>query len=189
MRICAIRMGPLLQMVEEEKTKDEESSEDSDPLLEPGDCLLTTVSMSNIPLPVIAATATVSQQLAENALQSIPTNEKELIPLYLCDFEDVYAKEFFDSLLERRTWDHVIELEPTMKPSVCKVYPLSPSEQLQLDEFLQENLHTGCICPLKSLMASPVFFIKKMDGLLLFWNLSRLRCQRYNTTTYQTSIM
>ena len=36
MRIHAIHMGPLLQMVEEEKTEDEEGSEDSDPLLEPG---------------------------------------------------------------------------------------------------------------------------------------------------------
>ena len=87
-------------MVEEEKTEDEEGSEDSDPLLEPGDHLLTTVSMSNIPVPMIAATATASQQLAEKALQSIPAKEKELIPLYLHDFEDVFAKESFDSLPE-----------------------------------------------------------------------------------------
>ena len=51
MRIHAIRMGPLLQMVEEEKTEDEEGSEDSDPLLEPDDRLLMTVSMPNIPYP------------------------------------------------------------------------------------------------------------------------------------------
>ena len=89
-----------------------------------------------------------------------------MIPPYLCDFEDVFAKESFDSLPEWRTWDHAIELEPTAKPSACKVYPLSPSEQLQLDEFLQENLCTGHIHPSKSPMASPVFFIKKKDGSL-----------------------
>ena len=166
MRIHAIRMGPLPQLLEEERTEDSKDSEASEPLLEPGDRLLATMSIPNIPVPVIAATATTSQQLAEKALPSIPTKRKELIPPYLCDFEDVFAKESFDSLPERRTWDYVIELEPTAKPSACKVYPLSPSEQLQLDEFLQENLRTGCIRPSKSPMASPVFFIKKKDGSL-----------------------
>ena len=65
-----------------------------------------------------------------------------------------------------RTWDHAIELKLTAKPSACKVYALSPSEQLQLDEFLQENLCTGHIHPSKSPMAKPVFFIKKKDGSL-----------------------
>jgi transposase InsO family protein len=89
-----------------------------------------------------------------------------LIPPYLRDFDDVFAKESFDSLPEQRTWDHAIELEPGAKPSACKVYPLAPSEQLQLDEFLRENLRTGRIRPSKSPMASPVFFIKKKDGSL-----------------------
>ena len=65
------------------------------------------------------------------------------IPDYLRDFEDVFAKESFDALPVQRTWDHAIELEPGAKPANCKVYPLSPSEQAQLNEFLQENLSTG----------------------------------------------
>jgi Reverse transcriptase (RNA-dependent DNA polymerase) len=107
-----------------------------------------------------------AQQFTEKALRSVPTKEKELIPPYLRDFEDVFAKESFDLLPEQRTWDHVIELKPGAKPSACKVYPLAPSEQVQLDEFLRENLCTGRIHPLKSPMASPVFFIKKKDGTL-----------------------
>jgi len=43
---------------------------------------------------------------------------------------------------------------------------LAPTEQNELDQFLKENLETGRICPSKSLMASPVFFIKKKDGTL-----------------------
>jgi len=39
-------------------------------------------------------------------------------------------------------------------------------EQKELDSFLEENLCTGQICPSKSLMAAPVFFIKKKDGSL-----------------------
>jgi hypothetical protein len=39
---------------------------------------------------------------------------------------------------------------PGEKPSGCKVYPLSPSEQKELDAFLKENLETGRIRPSKS---------------------------------------
>ena len=57
-------------------------------------------------------------------------------------------------------------MEASSKPSNCKVYPLLPKEQDELDTFLQENLQTGCIWPSKSLMATPVFFIKKKDRAL-----------------------
>ena len=48
----------------------------------------------------------------------------------------------------------------------CKIYPLNPLEQQQLDKFLKEQLDTGRIQPSKSLMASPFFFVKKKDGKL-----------------------
>jgi hypothetical protein len=166
-QIHACRMGPLPQMVEEEEEEEEEpESVDFGPLLDPGERLFATVSTPTVPTEVIAASTTTAQQLAEKALRSVPAKEKALIPPYLRDFDDVFAKESFDSLPEQRTWDHAIELEPGAKPSACKVYPLAPSEQLQLDEFLRENLRTGRIRPSKSPMASPVFFIKKKDGSL-----------------------
>jgi hypothetical protein len=51
-------------------------------------------------------------------------------------------------------------------PMNCKVYPLAPNEQAKLDKFIQENLSTRQIHPLKSPMVSPMFFIKKKDGAL-----------------------
>lgn len=45
---------------------------------------------------------------------------------------------------------------------------MSPIEQEELDRFLDENLKSGRICPSKSPMASPVFFVKKKDGLPCF---------------------
>ena len=48
----------------------------------------------------------------------------------------------------------------------CKIYPLNPTEQKQLDEFLKEQLETGRIQSSKSPMASPFFFVKKKDGSL-----------------------
>ena len=91
---------------------------------------------------------------------------KAKIPEYLQEFEDVFSKETFDTLLPQKPRDHMIELEPGSKPTNCKVYPLSLKEQVELDAFLKENLHTGRIHPSKSPMASPVFFIKKKDGVL-----------------------
>ena len=78
--------------------------------------------------------------------------------------EDVFSKKSFNVLPEQKVWDHAIELAPGSKPSNCKVYLLLPKEQNELDAFLWENLQMGCIWPSKSLMASPVFFIKKKDG-------------------------
>jgi hypothetical protein len=34
-----------------------------------------------------------------------------VVPESLHDFSDVFSKESFDTLPERRKWDHVIELE------------------------------------------------------------------------------
>ena len=116
----------------------------------------------------ISAGTTTSQRLAEafhrNSQADQPVRER--IPSYLQDYEDIFAKESFDTLPDQRPWDHAIELVPDADPKGCKVYPLSPNEQKELDVFLQENLATGRIRPSKSPMASPVFFIKKKDGSL-----------------------
>ncbi|KNZ73280.1 hypothetical protein J132_08050, partial [Termitomyces sp. J132] len=78
----------------------------------------------------------------------------------------VFSKALFNSLLECKRWNHTIELLPDSTLSSCKVYPLAPRKQDKLNTFLQEKLDSGCINLFKSLMASPVFFIKKKDGSL-----------------------
>ena len=111
----------------------------------------------------IHASSTISQQLAE-AFQT-NTEAATPVPEYLKEFTLVFSKQTFDILLEPKEWDHAVELIPGSKPSRCKIYPLSPAEQKELDAFLKENLETGWIWPSKSPMSSPVFFIKK-DGSL-----------------------
>jgi len=37
-------------------------------------------------------------------------------------------------------WDHTIELHPDAKLPRGRMFPLSPAEQKELDEFLRENL-------------------------------------------------
>src|SRR5258705_13698931 len=80
------------------------------------------------------------------------------------NFKDVFSKEAFDELPPQKAWDHAIDLTPGTELPCSWTFPLSPAEQKELDDFLWENLANGCICPSKSPMGAPVFFIKKKDG-------------------------
>ncbi|SJL16280.1 uncharacterized protein ARMOST_19800 [Armillaria ostoyae] len=108
-----------------------------------------------------------------NELAAKANEEKEkktfeqMVPESYRDFKDLFSKENFDDLPVRKPWDHAIELVPNAKNTLdCKVYPLNPIEQKELDKFLDENLASGRIKPSKSPMASPFFFVKKKDGTL-----------------------
>jgi len=112
----------------------------------------------------IRAYTTTAQQLAEEAFKQkgVKSFEEQVPPCYH-DFADIFSKESFDSLPERRPWDHAIELTPGNHVIDCKVYNLSMEEQRELDSFLEENLRSGCIRPSKSSFASAFFFVKKKD--------------------------
>jgi hypothetical protein len=64
-------------------------------------------------------------------------------------------------------YDHRIVLKPDA-PAVlnCRVYPMSPEEDKQLNKFIDENLKLGRIVRLDSPYTSGFFFIKKKDGKL-----------------------
>jgi len=131
--------------------------------LEDGDRIWAT---GLLPEPeYIRASSTISQHLAEAFKRnSEPLDYEKHIPPHLRDFHSVFSKESFDDLPESKPWDHTVELIPDATPKSCKVYPLTASEQKELDGFLKENFDSGRIRPSKSPMASPVFFIKKKDG-------------------------
>jgi hypothetical protein len=163
-RIVACRSGPFPHAsVEDYMDEDEEDEATGE--YELGDKIFAVTIFP--PLQQIHATGNFSQQLAEAHFRnSAPKSVSDIIPTYLHDFQDVFAKESFDTLPERKQWDHAIELVPDPKLANCKVYLMSVSEQEELDRFIVENLKSGRIRPSKSLMASPCFFIKKKDGSL-----------------------
>jgi hypothetical protein len=97
---------------------------------------------------------------------SQPKSFTESVPTHFHDFKDLFSKSSFNCLPNRKIWDHTIKLVPGTKASSCKVYPLTPNEQSEMDTFIHENLSSGRIHPSKSPMASPAFFIKKKDGTL-----------------------
>jgi hypothetical protein len=173
-RINACRTGPLPAFVEDiddEEDEPEVNLPDAEPgclpdePLEEGDRIWAAGLFPEA--EHIHATSTVSQRLAEGFKRnSAPVDHDEHLPPYLQDFHSVFSKESFDELPEPKPWDHAVELVPGASSKGCKVYPLSVSEQKELDAFLKENLESGRIRPSKSPMAAPVFFVKKKDGKL-----------------------
>ena len=95
-------------------------------------------------------TSTVSMQLAEAAKgDAPPTKIEDVIPEPYLSFWDVFSKELFDELLEQKQWDHAFDLVSGFKPFSTKVYPISPVEQKELNDFLDKNLSSSCIRPSK----------------------------------------
>jgi hypothetical protein len=121
------------------------------------------------PYHFIHALSTVPGRLAEVfAKDSKPEVFEDIVPTSLHAYADVFSETAFDSLPERRKWDHAIELEREPSPGFRKVYPMTLTEQTKMDAFLEEALATGCIRQSKSPLGAPVFFIKRKDGKLRF---------------------
>ena len=112
----------------------------------------------------IRAKTTSSQTLVKTDNKEILISD--VIPSYLSDFYDVFEKKAAERFPTSQIFDHEIRLKPTFVPSNCKVYPLSPIEQIELDKFLDENLRKGYIRCSESPMASPFFFVGKKGGAL-----------------------
>ena len=120
--------------------------------------------LPHLTIEEIRAKSNFATDIAE-AQQKTRTWE-EIVPPAYRKFNKVFEKKTFDALPPRRPWDHAIEIIPGSKMVDCKIYPLNPQEQKELDEFLKEQLETGRIRSSKSPMASPFFFVKKKDGKL-----------------------
>jgi hypothetical protein len=189
-QINACRSGVFPTMVEEDKDEsphvnadetDEEAqdtcpaldddldSDVDDVTMEEGDCVFMTMVHLVDPQHFVRALSTVSRRLVEaSAKNSKPKGFEDIVPTTLHEYADVFSETAFDSLPERRKWDHAIELERKPSPGFRKVYPMTLTEQMEMDTFLEEALATGRIRQSKSPLGAPVFFIKKKDGKLRF---------------------
>jgi hypothetical protein len=117
----------------------------------------------------VHALSTVSGHLAEVfAKNSKPKGFEDIVPTSLHSYADVFSETAFDSLPECRKWDHAIELERKPSPGFHKVYPMTLTEQTEIDAFLEEALATGRIRQSKSPLGALVLFIKKKDRKLCF---------------------
>ncbi|RDB19712.1 Transposon Tf2-9 polyprotein [Hypsizygus marmoreus] len=149
------RHNPILWEEEEaimrsvEDDEEEKSvTEDDEEVLEEGERLFILPE----DIEHIRAKFTISQQIAEKKAECMKMRKANVsVPdLYVKDFGPVFEKSAFDSLPEKRRWDHAIELKEDSAPFTSKIYPLSRDKQRQLDEFLDEYLKSGRIQPSKS---------------------------------------
>jgi len=164
LNVC--QSGPLPEHAEDSE-EDETPVQTREAEYEQGDQLFMTRILPEPTAEELRATSMTSQKLAEGARRSTEAQrESFILPDCIRGFKSVFTKEDFNILPEHRQWDHAIKLILGLEPKSSKVYPLSPVEQKELDAFLEENLCTRQICPSKSPMAAPVFFIKKKDGSL-----------------------
>lgn len=109
-----------------------------------------------------------STELAEEAAKDkVQKSFEEIVPKAYWDYKAVFDDKASKRFPTSKPWDHHIELKPDAIPkTTCKVYPLTPAEQIALDEFLKEHLERGTIRKSNSPLASPFFFVKKKDGKL-----------------------
>jgi hypothetical protein len=148
---------------------DDLDSEVDDCTIEEEDRVFMTMVHPVDPHHFVRASSTVSRRLAEAfAKNSKPKGFEDTVPTSLHTYADVFSETAFDSLPKRRKWDHAIELEREPSPGFRKVYPMTLTEQTEMDTFLEEALATGRIRQSKSPLGAPVFFIKKKDGKLCF---------------------
>jgi hypothetical protein len=132
--------------------------------LEMGDTILYTDEYTEDDNDTIAiqASFTKSQKLAEAAF--VATKQRaynKIVPEAYRNYGNVFSKEASKQKPKFGPFDHAIDLKPGFEPKPCKLYPLSPSEQVTLDEWLQEHLEKGYIHPSKSPMVSPFSLSKR----------------------------
>ena len=111
------------------------------------------------------AKTTVAQQLAEQAANKTVRTWDQIVPPQYHQHAKVFSETAAHRFPDSREWDHAIDLKADAPSTLdCKVYPLSPGEDIALQTFLSENLTKGYIRPSKSPYAFPFFFIKKKNS-------------------------
>jgi hypothetical protein len=148
---------------------DDLDSDVDDVTIEEGDRVFMMMVHPVNPQHFVRASNTVSRHLVEAfANNSKPKDFQDIVPTSLHAYADMFSETAFDSLPEGRKWDHAIELEREPSPGFREVYPMTLTEQTEMDALLEEALATGWIRQSKSPLGAPVFFIKKKDGKLCF---------------------
>jgi hypothetical protein len=148
---------------------DDLDSDIDDIAIEEGDRVFMMMVHPVDPHHFVLASSTMSGHLAEAFAKNSKLKDfHDIVLTSLHAYTNIFSKTAFNSFPERRKWDHVIELECEPSPVFHKIYPLTLTEQTEMDVFLEEALSTGCIRQSKSPLGAPVFFIKKKDRKIRF---------------------
>ncbi len=104
--------------------------------------------------------------LAINSTSIESPREKQSVDIPTCyaPFSNVFCPKRASQLPPHRPWDCAIDLLPGESVPRGKIYPLSLPEQKAMEEYIEEALQQGYICPSTSPAASSFFFVAKKDG-------------------------
>jgi hypothetical protein len=92
-------------------------SEVDDFTIEEDDCIFMMMVHPVDPHHFVCASSTVSGCLAEAFVKNTkPKGIEDIVPTTLHGYANVFSETTFDSLPERRKWDHTIELEREPSP-------------------------------------------------------------------------
>ena len=109
---------------------------------------------------------TMEQNNGEIGKELDKTNSENL-PDYIWPFTHLFNKKKFKKLLERREWDHEINLmKEAPKELNTKVYAITLKKEEALNQWLDEQLKVGLIVELKLRYVAPCFYIPKKDSSL-----------------------
>ena len=123
---------------------------------------LQTKEEKNEIMQELEETTTIRGITTELAIQAGEGKKKVEIPAVYNRFTQLFSEEASQRFPPSRPWDHAIDLKSDAPDAIpCKVYPMTPSEDKALEEFIKEQYAKGYIRPSKSPYASPFFFIKK----------------------------
>jgi hypothetical protein len=92
--------------------------------------------------------------------------DEQLVLAEYHKYPNIFSEEKAHHFPKLRPWDHKIKMKEGFEPKLFKNYNLTPTEQIELDKFLKENLKKGYIQPSQSPMASPFSFVSKKDSKL-----------------------
>ena len=106
----------------------------------------------------------IHQAKVEAPAKKLTRLPEELVPPCYHSYLDIFSEKAASQFPLRKPWDHAINLKDLFKPKKGRLIPLSPEEQKEVSEFVNEQLAKGYIHPSKSEQTSPVFFVLKKDG-------------------------
>jgi len=70
---------------------------------------------------------------------------EDMVPTRFHKYLLVFKKKQSERLPLHKPWDHTIETKSGFQPKTSKVYALSPKEQEEVDDFINEQLRKGYI--------------------------------------------
>ncbi len=120
------------------------------------DCFRSLPRQSPPAKPILSLNAT--------SIESPVDQQSVDIPECYSHFRDVFCLKKATWLPPHWPWDCTIDLLPVESVPKGKIYPLSLPEQKAMEEYIEEALQQGYICPSTSPAASSLFFVAKKDG-------------------------